>query len=340
MPINQARRAHLFRPRRHQLAPTRKRSSPSSSPSASASSKYDLTKLVFNLSGAKKKAVGLLSTLPLEGAVPRAPPAERSLGHLHPDAAVLRHAPGRPRRRRDPGGYRRAGARPSPEPAGQDALRHRPVRVARRPGPRVRRSARRRRALAPQHGAADRRDRLQPQEALRCLGRRDGRRQGRGRSAVRPACECRHGHARAGDRLCALAQSARHRSQSQRRADGGDDQHPDGECGHPQAQGRRHNDLHAADPDQRSSDADRRRRHKDGARPGRALQQLQARKHALHPRRARRRQGEVRLPRRQTARAQARGRRAAEGPAGRDAACPHAAGRTGARGIGQTRSIS
>ena len=107
---------------------------------------YDLTKLVYNLAITKKPAVGLLSSLPLQGEFrgPRQPPEPWAIFLQLTQFFEVKHD--RPRRGRDPGGHRRAHARPSQGSVRQDAVRDRPVRAARRPRPRLRRSACRGRA--------------------------------------------------------------------------------------------------------------------------------------------------------------------------------------------------
>ena len=151
---------------------------------------YDVTKLVHNLSNPKRKIIGLLSSLPVEG---QGPPMQAAMGGMGAEPWMvidqirqlfeLRSL--RPQLRGDPRGRRRPDAGSSADPAARGALRHRPVRARRRAGRRVRRPV-----LGDPAGrdgrrlhAAGRLEALRDRRAARRVGRDPGRGRGGGSGA-------------------------------------------------------------------------------------------------------------------------------------------------------------
>ena len=105
---------------------------------------YDLTRLVHTLAFPKRTVVGLISLLPLDGdpmaARCGAAPSSRPWRSSSNCASSTMSRRCRPTLDSDPARHRRPDAGAPAEPAGQDAVRDRPVRLAGRQGDRVRRS--------------------------------------------------------------------------------------------------------------------------------------------------------------------------------------------------------
>ena len=106
---------------------------------------YDLTKLIYTLANPKKRVVGLITGLPLDGGMN--PMAMMGGGRQHAaaddhgaDPRVLRGQDAGPGRQGDPGRRRRADGGPARPPDARGRLRHRPVRAGRRQGAGLRRS--------------------------------------------------------------------------------------------------------------------------------------------------------------------------------------------------------
>ena len=142
---------------------------------------YDLTKLVYELSNPKRPVVGVMSSLPLDGD-PRADDddarASRAAGQPYASthaAAADQHGEDRADRRAGdrPGHPGAAGGRGA-EPVGRHALRHRPVRHARRPADGDGRSVERGDGGARPHptGMPPTDTAVRPEEAVRRLGHR------------------------------------------------------------------------------------------------------------------------------------------------------------------------
>ena len=140
------RREALPRPRRAPTPPTARKPFPYLDPQLEEQLEYDVAKLIHKLSNAKKPVVGWLSSLPMQrrfrSAVPAAPrppwvvysQSEQLYTVRNLEPTLTEH---RCRRRR-------AGDGASEEPAARRAVRHRPVRAARRAHAGVRRSGCRR----------------------------------------------------------------------------------------------------------------------------------------------------------------------------------------------------